>query len=164
MYDIDDKDRVLERQDIPPSDSGAPMPVLCADEDRRCVLAYYCPPHDVVDALDHVIVTLHAIAHYFGGPNDEALNEHPLYARGLRSYGIFEIENSSWIRTLEVRNRVHPHHDPQRFRHLKHFVFTFHDSLFEAILSDVHWTRWGGDRKDLFPEMTRRLLDLPRPS
>jgi hypothetical protein len=146
------------------SDPGAPMPVLCADEYRGCVLAYYCPARDVVDGLDHVIVTLTARAHYFGGPNDEALQGHPLYARGLRSYGIFEIENSSWIRTLEARNRVHPYHDPQHFLHLKHFVFTFHDSLFEAVLSDIHRTRWGGDRNDLFSEMTQRLLDLRQPS
>jgi hypothetical protein len=72
-------------------------------------------------------------AHYFGSPNDEALSGHPLNARGLRSYGAFEVIASSWLRSLERMNRVHPRHDATRFAAHRHFIFTFHDNTFECI-------------------------------
>ena len=37
----------------------------------------------------------------FGYPNDEALGGHPLYPRGLRFYGVFEVQDSSWVAQLQ---------------------------------------------------------------
>ncbi|HEX8863370.1 MAG TPA: hypothetical protein VGC06_30595 [Actinomycetes bacterium] len=56
----------------------------------------------------------------WGPPNDEALQGHPLVDRGLRPYGVFRVEGSSWIRQLERMNRVHPQHRPEAFRDLCH--------------------------------------------
>jgi hypothetical protein len=72
-------------------------------------------------------------AHFFGPPNDEAFAGHPLASRGLHPYGAFKVESSSWLRTMERRNRVHPHHSPSTYRDRKHFVLTFHDSTFECV-------------------------------
>ena len=72
-------------------------------------------------------------ASFFGPPNDEALEGHPLYSRGLQYYSVHKIKNSSWVRLLEKQNRVHEHHSASHFEKLKHYVFTFHDSTFECI-------------------------------
>jgi len=42
------------------------------------------------------------------------------------------VENSSWVRELDMRNRGHPHHDPLLFQQLRHWVWTLHDSVLEC--------------------------------
>jgi hypothetical protein len=74
-----------------------------------------------------------AMAHMFGPPNDEAFAGHPLAKRGLEPYAVFEVHHSSWIRTLERMNSVHPQHRPEAYTKYKHFVFAFHDRVFECV-------------------------------
>ena len=45
-----------------------------------------------------------------GGPNDEVLNGHPLYAKGLGGYGPYPVHNSPWISNEEAINSVHAQH------------------------------------------------------
>lgn len=75
----------------------------------------------------------HAYAHMFGPPNDEAFGGHPLAARGLRPYRVYEVRGSSWIRGLEHMNAVHPYHRPEHFARYRHFIFAFHDTTFECV-------------------------------
>jgi hypothetical protein len=69
----------------------------------------------------------------FGPPNDEGLEGHPLYSRGLDYHNCFEVRESSWIRSFERMNRVHMWHDATRFARYRHFIITFQDSTFECI-------------------------------
>jgi hypothetical protein len=39
-----------------------------------------------------------------GYPNDEALPGHPRYANGLNTYGVFEVLESTWLRTILEQN------------------------------------------------------------
>lgn len=71
-----------------------------------------------------------------GGPNDEALDSHPLYERGLHAYGNYEVTNSPWIAALEQANRVHGRHNPAMYAGLRHIVMTFHDTLIEFVTRD----------------------------
>lgn len=73
----------------------------------------------------------------FGWPNDEALNGHPLWGRGLRHYTIQEVFNSSWIAELERRNAVHPQHLPGAFRDCRHIIITFKEDTFECVCSTM---------------------------
>ena len=137
---------MVSLSDVPQCNSGAPLPVVVADE-GNLVLAYVVNEPDpnwdgtYATAIDpstpgllFAIVTFqHPRAHFSGPPNDEAFSGHPLHARGLRPYAAFEVENSSWVRALEHMNRVHPNHSPRLFTDLKHFIFAFHDSVFECI-------------------------------
>jgi hypothetical protein len=150
MYKIDDQDEVVELKVFPPSDVGAPFPIILANE-SKCVLGYEIEPEE-----EWAIVTLSAQATYFGGPSDEAINGHPLYERGLRSYSVFEVQNSSWIREMEVRNRVHHQHDASNFSDLRHIIFTFHDSIVESVVSAVSWEQWNGECSGIIHEMARR--------
>ncbi len=147
MYLVDDKDIVLELDDIPQSSVGAPCPIVLASE-RNVVLAYYLELFDpewdgtTIRAVDQnstteQVATIYfnsCTSHFFGPPNDEAFSGHPLAERGLGPYGVYEILNSSWIRSLEQMNSVHPYHKKERFMDGKrHFVFSFHDSTFECV-------------------------------
>jgi hypothetical protein len=70
----------------------------------------------------------------FGAPNDEALEGHPLRARGLDYYAVHSVKNSSWLTALERMNSVHARHGATEYIANKvHFVFTFHDSTLECI-------------------------------
>jgi hypothetical protein len=118
MYAVDEKDKVIECRDIPSPNTGAPLPMVIANE-YRCVLAY-----EVSYDETRYAIAVFGGNFYFGGPNDEALRGHPLASRGLHAYAAFEVENSSWIRLMEIRNRIHPHHNPERFSKLKHIIIT----------------------------------------
>jgi len=128
MYSID-KDSVVALSEIPRPEAGAPSPVIFASEDVVAV-AYYVTPGDGDVALISFITPY---IHLFGAPNDEALDGHPLYDRGLTFYSAFEVHDSSWIRGLERMNRVHMFHDAAHFASYRHFIITFHDTTFECI-------------------------------
>jgi hypothetical protein len=72
----------------------------------------------------------------FGYPNDEARFEIPRYA-GV-SYGLYEVLGCSWLEDVNRQNRSSfPRHGGWAARH---FLFSFHDSTFECLASDVRLT------------------------
>ena len=72
-----------------------------------------------------------------GGPNDEALNGHPLYRFGLRPYSIHRIESSPWLQELERRNSVHPRHDAKEFLRDKiHYLFALKEETIECVVTE----------------------------
>lgn len=121
MYTVDTRDEVHELTDVPQSSVGAPLPIVLASE-RRVLLAYLVQNRQqdwdgtTIRVVDHttpgepaaLIEFMRPAAHFFGPPNDEAFTGHPLAARGLHPYGVFEIRASSWVRALERMNRVQP--------------------------------------------------------
>jgi hypothetical protein len=144
MYTVPKHDQVHELDNVPVPDTAAPDPLLLADG-STLVIAYRSVP-----SLDRaqggkrssnttsLVVFRDCFAIHFGLPNEHAFATHSLPDRGLRPYGAFEVESSSWIRGLEARNRGHPRHDPQLFDQLRHWVWTFHDTVLEcAALSYV---------------------------
>lgn len=147
VYEVDSLDTVVELRNAPLPDIGAPLPMLLCDE-HQVLLAYLVSePDPRWDGSYATVVSPESegmavacvqfkrpSAHMFGPPNDEAFSGHPLAARGLRPYRVFEVQNSSWIRKLERMNSVHHRHDRARFLEgLRHFVFAFHDSTFECV-------------------------------
>lgn len=170
MYVVDTQDAVVELAEVPACDVGAPCPVIVASE-QRLFLAYVggSLPTSMADVAVHVvdpqtqadaIVVVEFsgyIAHYQGPPNDEAFGGHPLAGRGLRPYGAFEIRHSSWIRTLERMNRVHPDQQAERFLSLRHFVWSFHDTTFECVAEAYRVRVQSGAMAAVLPELVRRL-------
>jgi hypothetical protein len=147
MYEVDDKDEVIELEIAPQSSVGAPNPIVLAGE-HDVFLAYYTQDDshgrdgtstrivgiDTEGEPVAVVRFRRCSAHTFGPPNDEAFGGYPLADRGLRPYGVFEIKDSSWVRKLEKVNAVHPRHDKHRFiRDKTHFVFSFHDTTCECV-------------------------------
>lgn len=69
----------------------------------------------------------------FGGPNDEAIEGHPLSGKGLNPYRVHQVVNSRWIADEERINSVHAHHRGGWHERLNHYAFCFHDETFECI-------------------------------
>jgi len=69
----------------------------------------------------------------FGYPNDEVLSSHPMWAYGLRSYGIYEVLNSPWIEEIKHSNRIHPHHSDTLFENDRHFIISYKDHTLDVI-------------------------------
>ncbi|MBI3885153.1 MAG: hypothetical protein HY302_05420 [Opitutae bacterium] len=140
------KDRVVKLTDVPQSSIGAPCPMVVAEEGCTTVVFYLenasanwdgrtvrvVEPESTEDSYAVVTFSLTG-AHYFGAPNDEAFAGHPLAKKGLRPYGAFEITDSTWMKLSVKRNRVHPHHREEAYFGLKHFVLSFHNSIFECL-------------------------------
>ena len=68
-----------------------------------------------------------------GDPNDEVWPGHPLHGKGLDGGTAQVVRNSRRLAELETINKVHSGYKRDRWRGLKHFVFWFHDSIFECI-------------------------------
>ena len=125
MYTVEQRNQVRELTDVPFPAAGAPNPLVLADE-STLVVAYL----SVTAAC--LVVFKQCYASHFGLPNEGAFTSHPLAEQGLPPYGAFEVENSSWVRGLATRNLSHPRHDPQVFQRLRHWVWTFEDSVLEC--------------------------------
>lgn len=145
-YTVSENDAVVQLNDVPQSSVGAPLPCIVATEHSLAVafLLQETDPNwdgSYVRILSHdsdgepigIVRFAHAIAHFFGPPNDEAFGGHPLADRGLRPYGAFEVTSSAWIHALERMNSVHPYHKPEHFKDYRHFVLSFHDTTFECV-------------------------------
>lgn len=140
------KDTVHELKDFPQSSVGAPVPIILSDEHHLHVIFRVQNTPEGWDGTTARLVgpeseeEPYAIAsfsypsaYYSGSPNDETLHGHPLHKKGLEHYGAYEVKNSSWIQILMKRNRVHSRHSDDFFANKRHFVLTFHDSMFECI-------------------------------
>ena len=72
-----------------------------------------------------------------GVPNDEALNRHPLWNRGLGFYGVYRIENSTWKAQMQDRRRAERSLTAPVWTDATHYVVTMHDSTFECLATGM---------------------------
>lgn len=171
-YVVDERDSVIELHDLPQSSVGAPCPIVLAGEHSLAV-AYF--PQDTPADWDGTTVRVvgpgtsgepaiivrfaRPYASMFGPPNDEAFAGHPLAARGLRPYGAFEVQHSSWIRRLEKMNSIHPCHRPEHFSIYRHFILVFHDTTFACVATGYSHELASGPLNELAARETARLSD-----
>lgn len=171
MYEVDSLDTIVKLSDAPNPDIGAPLPMVLCDEGNLTLAYLVSEPDPAWDGSYVTVVTPESeelavacvrfkrpSAHMFGPPNDEAFAGHPLSARGLHPYAVFEVQNSSWIRKLERMSSVHPYHNPKQFlKGLRHFVFAFHDSTFECIAGGFEVQTFRGSMKSALRYMVNIL-------
>lgn len=153
-------------------DNGAPLPHLLANG-HDAYLMFYLPDRDPGwdgtsvqirypasgGAAPLGVVKLsrvHSVK--LGGPNDEALDGHPLTGQGLRLYGAHRVLNSQWIAEEERINSVHPQHRGGWHERLNHYVLCFHDETFECIAHDLTVERHLASPRALLHDLADRLL------
>jgi hypothetical protein len=80
-----------------------------------------------------------------GNPNDEALNGHPLYEKGLREIDwIGLVQDSELVASLERQNSVHPFHDPEWFANMRHHVLPLKETTVEVVAATLSIVRVTG--------------------
>jgi len=126
-------DRVIELNELQ-SSVGSPCPSLLMDG-ANLYVAYHMQEESTDFELEAIgLVKFSSVyLHKLGAPNGEAFHGHPLYENGLRPFGTYLVENSSWIKECMVRNRVHPYHSDEQFKLFNHYVWSFHDETLEVI-------------------------------
>ena len=130
MYTVPLHDQVHELDDVPLPDPEAPDPRLLAGESSLVVA--YRSARSSTETPATLVLFRDCFAVHFGLPNDHAFASHQLAGQNLPPCGAFEVVTSSWIRQLELRNQSHPRHDPLLFQQLRHWVWTFRDSVLEC--------------------------------
>jgi hypothetical protein len=113
-------------------ETGAPSPAVRSDGHK--LLCAYFINSTVAPVKSVAILKFEGVLQYwFGYPNDEALQGHPLYQFGLEHYGFFTVENSPLIFAIEKQNECHPQHRPGIYTKFRHWIVTFHDETLEVI-------------------------------
>ena len=172
MYTVDDRDTVIALDGVPQSDVGTPLPAVVSDEHHLFLVYLLSEPDpnwdgtyvsvvgpDSQNMSVAIVRFVHAYAHMFGPPNDEAFGGHPLASRGVEPYGAYEVRLSSWIRALERMNSVHPYHQTSMFDDLRHFIFMFHDSTFECVAKDFQVETRRGSMQEAITHVATMLYE-----
>ncbi|GAA5122463.1 hypothetical protein [Haloechinothrix salitolerans] len=92
-----------------------------------------------------------------GGLNDEAIEGHPLWRKGLAPYTAHEVINSAWIAESERRNSVHPYHRGGWHERMKHYLLCFHDETLECLASGLRTERFLGSYHDALRAVVERF-------
>jgi hypothetical protein len=146
-------DQVVELAKLPKPESGAPSPQVFATE-HTIWLTYFISESDpwyekkyskIWSDSDEeckedcfaVVQFKTAHIHMFGGPSEETIVGHPLAERGLESFRIGENINSTWINELEEMDSFGHSRPACGFLGARHFIFAFHDSMFECVAKDL---------------------------
>ena len=126
-------------------DPNAPEAILASNDLGRTVLALN-PRNDDVDQRCVVLVwTGTARSARLSDPNDEAISGHRIHREGLN--GLLwagQVRDSETISRLEQQNRVHPGHNPARFKGLVHHVVLLKEGAAEVVASTLSVRRLDG--------------------
>jgi hypothetical protein len=155
-----------------PWNVGAPLPHVLASETTVYLIYLINEPDpawdgtyvNVIDPRNAdaqplaLVKFLGCRAFQFGGPNDEVLNGHPLYGKGLSPYGAHRVANSRWLAELQRINSVHSQYDPSSWLGISHYLLLFHDSLFECLANGHRIERLRTSFGEAVQLASRRLI------
>jgi hypothetical protein len=120
--------------------------VLSSDGYGKTVLALEPHPNDSDSSIVLLVWSGVAFAS-MGGPNDEAIEGHRLYLRGLAGVTwAGTVQGSELIALLERQNSVHYRHNPSRFASLIHYVLPLKGDVVEVVADKLSVVRAGTDR------------------
>ncbi len=131
----------------PKWDVGAPLPHVLASAGRTFLIYMVSEPDpawdgthvNVIDPASDaeeplaIVEFTSCYAHRFGGPNDEVVEGHPLYGKGLEAHRAHEVANSKWLAAEQAINSVHAGYRPQKWKERSHYLLFFHDDCFECL-------------------------------
>jgi len=132
-----------DREYADPYDWSVPWTVssdfeACYGDINRSWIAYNCLGSESPGNTQIAIIRLiRAYGLRAGGSNDEVIEGHPLFGSGIDNCGVFVIRNSNWIDSECRINRVHEQFSQRKWDDLRHFMWTFHDGIVEALAEDV---------------------------
>jgi len=75
----------------------------------------------------------------FGGLNDEVLEAHPLYGKGLDVVGFYIVRNSSWKELMRAALIQHSGFDPVGWNEVKHYLFRDKGGELSCLAKGLDW-------------------------
>ena len=93
--------------------------------------------HERNTIYNSVIVILNFkryIKYTLGIPSNETIQGHPYNKLGMMPYSFYELRNSDLIERLQEVEKIHPYYNSDKRKKHKHYIFTFHDNMFECIV------------------------------
>jgi len=122
-------------------DAGAPMLAVYSDETGLTCAYVIGATHS--ESGSTAVLHFEGVLYYaMGYPNDEALNAHPLFAKGLGLYDFHVVENSPLIADLDRRNQVHERHvGGDYMKRFRHWIITFRDETLEVVATNARFLR-----------------------
>lgn len=136
---------LIEIKDLFYIDNGAPAPTVISN-DNELIIIFYSANRNLLSDIqerntiyDEGVVVLKFkvyLKYSFGIPSNETLQGHPYYQLGMRSYAFYEVKNSNLIEDIDHIQKIHPYYDPLKLKDYKHYLLTFHDSMFECVAKD----------------------------
>jgi hypothetical protein len=133
------------------SNTGSEKPASVEEHNRRANLVA-------------LVTFVNCASSGLGTPNDEVIEGHPLYGRGIAVGGAYLVSNSRWIEELRRVNSVHSQFDPGHWDKLNHYLLFFKDRTFECVAGTVVAERYEAQVADVLAIATERLLNPPRRS
>ncbi len=156
-------------------DPGAPLPHLIQDDWRAYLIFFVSVPDPnwngtYVTAQDPkntsaeplALVEFHrCVSTRMGHPNDDDQAGHRLYGKGLQHYTAQIVRNSRWIPELAAIREVSSEETPQSrqyWQELTHYVFWFHDCMFECVAKSYKVEVFQESMASLLSRVCNRLL------
>ncbi len=153
-------------------DTGAPLPYLLQN-DYRTFLIFFVSDADpswdgsyvnVREPGSSAISKLAllefkgCVSAKLGSPNEDVIEGHPLFGKGLEAYRPLTIENSAWLKEVEEMNSVHSSYAPEVWARRTHYFFGFHDSTFECIAQSIAVEERQASLPEVLTEVCERLV------
>jgi hypothetical protein len=148
-------DRAIEVEGVPPPSAGATEAYVFAADEGDALLVYRAA-ESVGGGVAVLRFSVPLLVSY-GLPNDEALDQHPLYSCGLGFYGVYRIENSTWKMQMQDRGARRDKPPPPVWSGVTHYVVTMHDATFECLATGLTADLRSEAIADVVAEVARAL-------
>jgi hypothetical protein len=148
-------------------DTGAPSPFVVTNESRLFVAFYLLGIYGDGEELHMrnttedkgvcVMEFKRTLDFRLGRPGDETLSGHPYYKLGLSSYGFYELKDSDLLKKIDGMQKVHPRYNPKFINNFRHYIITFHDTMFECVATDYSIAMYNKSMSAVAMELTSQL-------
>lgn len=138
--------KLIEISGLLSIDVGAPTPTIISNDSNLYLMFYSneeSTDNEVLKERNSVydrgifVVRFNMFLQYkFGMPNNEIIIGHPYSKLGLKPYSFYQLEGSDWIKELMKIDSIHPYYNKENWVSYKHYIFTFHDNMFECVAKD----------------------------
>ena|SRR5690606_5599087 len=129
---------LVEIKNIIKMDNGGTSPIVISNENYLYLIFYKDISQQSNNKYDDKYIMKFDLylKYNFGIPNNESLYHHPYNKLGIESYSFYELKQSPLLEEMKSIEKQHPYYNENNWLGYKHFIITFHDSMFECIAKD----------------------------
>ncbi len=153
---------LVEIKNVIKMDNGGASPMVVSNENQLYLIFYKDISEQSYNNYDDRYIMKFGLylKYNFGIPNNESLYNHPYGKLGVESYSFYELKKSPLLEEMESIEKLHPYYNKSNWLGYKHYIITFHDSMFECIAKDFKLISFNDKQKlDVISELLLGNLD-----